>query len=264
MGLLSKANLLEQNKGLAFSNFISKYNISFFAIFELKQNNYVIVNSLGFDGSSIINSSSTVDFWNGVLSEENKLYTFSSKDLTNPLFQFFSFKIKDNVHKITVFKTANKIVLICNNDLPESVVYDFNKIDYSLKFTDLEKLNSFINNNSFIYKVEFDFQEAVESFLFSKKQKLNNSMEAYTSSLFNELSNRVLYNYTLPNSGIEFDDYKIKSVFICDSKTPKDLLINHLVLNFREVIENSAEIISIDFSGSIENFQELKDYLQVE
>lgn len=264
MGLLSKANLLDQNNGLAFSTFISKYNINFFAIFELRNDFYEITNSLGFDGSSILSSSSSTDFWNGIIKEDNKLFYFLTDNISNPLYQFFSFKIIDNVHNVTVFRTENKIVLICNNKLPDSVITDFKRIDYSLTDMNLTKLNSFINKDSLIYKIEFDFQEAIESYLISKKQKIGNASESLSSSIFNELSNRLLYLYNLPNSGKILDLFKVKTVFVCNSKTPKDLLINHLVLNFKEVISNSAEIISIDFSGTIENLQELKDYLQVE
>ena len=167
MGLLSKANLLDQNNGLAFSTFISKYNINFFAIFEQRNNYYEIVNSLGFDGSSILSSSSTTDFWDGIVNEDDKLFRFSVDNVSNPLIQFFSFKILDNVHNITVFKTNGKIVLICNNTLTETVINDFKRVDSSIVDSNLNKLNSFINKDSYLYKVEFDFQEAIESYLIS-------------------------------------------------------------------------------------------------
>ena len=46
MGLLSKANLVDLNTRLAFSDFIINNNIKFFAIFEKLNQDYLIKNSL--------------------------------------------------------------------------------------------------------------------------------------------------------------------------------------------------------------------------
>lgn len=260
MGLLSKANLLETNKRLAFSNFLTNYNISFFALFEYSNSEYVIGRSLGFDGVSIISSFSTEDFWNGIIKEDETVYNFLSTDQNNPLLQFFSFAIKDDVKSISVCRFKDKkIFLLCNQIITSNLISDYYKIDFNLKETDFNSLNKYINKDSFLYKIEFDFSEAIETFILTKNRKLNN--EIIFNSIFNELSNRILYLYTYPNSGIITDNYKIKSVFICNKKTSKDLLISHLILNIKEVIESSAEITDISFSGNIETYKELESFL---
>ena len=102
MGLLSKANLVDLNTRLAFSDFIINNNIKFFAIFEKLNQDYLIKNSLGFDGNSIFESISTVDFWNGICKENKSIYNFNSLESTNPLLQFFSIKIKDDIKSVSV------------------------------------------------------------------------------------------------------------------------------------------------------------------
>ena len=93
MGLLTKANTLDKEKGMAFSDFVKKYKLKFCAVFEKNDNNFLIKNSIGFDGVSILSSLSTQDYWNGICSNFNELNIFSDDNRTLfPLLQLFSFE----------------------------------------------------------------------------------------------------------------------------------------------------------------------------
>lgn len=263
MGLLSKANLLGTSKRLAFSNLIKKYSINFFALFEKQDENFVIVDSLGFDGASILASTSTFDFWKGVLPEEKKLYNFDP--VNNPLFQFFSFYIKDNVKSICAFRFDNYILLICNNnEIDSDFINSYINIEKKHENINVSNLNKAIGRDSYIYKMEIDLQEAIENYLISKKIKDSYVSDRFSKSLYNEISNRFCYLYNLYDASVLTDNNLIKTVFITNSNSSKELLINHIVLNLKEVIDNSAEIINFNFLGIAETYNDITNFLQGE
>ena len=64
MGLLSRANTLDENKsnpGLVFSDFIIKHSLKTAALLEKKDSNYCVTNSIGFDAESILSATSHHD-----------------------------------------------------------------------------------------------------------------------------------------------------------------------------------------------------------
>ena len=105
MGLLSMASHLDENQkqGLAFSDFVLKYNYKTCSLLEKKSNNYIITNSIGFDGESLIASYSTVDFWNGICQNSNSIINLSQSNNSHaPLLQLFSLNMKDYVKDFSV------------------------------------------------------------------------------------------------------------------------------------------------------------------
>lgn len=263
MGLLTKANLLDLNKRLAFSDFILKYKIKTFAVFSKKEKDYYISNSLGFDGVSIFESVSTEDFWKGICKEDKKIYTYPSSDRNNPLLQFFSFKIKDDIKDVSVYKSDNSILMLCNQPMTEEIIKDYASIDYNYSNLNVNKLNDVINHESILYKLQIDFDEAIQTFIYTKLTKKDFSDE-FTKSLFNELSNRILFAYNYPDASVKLFDNKILSIFISNQPVSDALLINHLILNYKSVIDSAAEVINIEFLGKAETINDVKDFLKVE
>ena len=263
MGLLSKANLVDLNTRLAFSDFIINNNIKFFAIFEKLNQDYLIKNSLGFDGNSIFESISTVDFWNGICKENKSIYNFNSLESTNPLLQFFSIKIKDDIKSVSVCKCDNNILMLCNQEITNSILEDFSNLDFEEKLTDISKLENLIAENSNIYNIELDFDEAIQTFIYTNLNKKEYSKKL-SESLFNELSNRIFFQFNIPDASVKLFDNKIKTVFISNYKIARELLINHLILNYKEVVDNAAEVINIDLSDQAKSYSDIKEFLKVE
>ena len=263
MGLLTKANLVDLNTRLAFSDFVYKYELNSFSIFSKIENDYYISNSLGMDGVSIIGSTSTPDFWKGICKNLDTVYNFDSSDKANPLLQFFSFKLKDEIRTISVCRTSKNILMLCNKQITSEMLRDYLMIDDTKSLLDVSKLNNLISKSSILCKVQIDFDEAIQTFIYTKLTKKDYA-ELFSKSLFNELSNRILFAYNEANTSVKSFDNKIKTVFIANTSLSKEILINHLILNYKDVLENAAEVINIDFLGNAESFSELKDFLQVE
>lgn len=263
MGLLSKANLLGQTKSLAFSYLINKYNLKLFSIFENCEGNYFISNSLGFDGTSILNSVSTNDFWNGICKESEKIYTFTASDSANPLLQFFSFKIKDLIESVSVVKINNSIIMICNNSITNTFIDDYKKVSFNELDKNINSLNSLITQKSLLYKLSINFEEAIDTYLATKLKNKDLYSELW-NSVSNELINRITYLYNNENASLKISNSVLKTIFICDTHTSKEILINHLILNLKEVLENSAEIINVEFVGNAESFKDIQDFLKAE
>ncbi|MCR5187386.1 MAG: hypothetical protein K6C97_00515 [Treponema sp.] len=263
MGLLTKANLIDLNQRLAFSDFILKYKIKTFAIFTKKDNSFFVSNSLGLDGKSILESISTEDFWKGSCKNLNTVYNFNNSQKDNPLLQFFSFKIIDDIKSVSVVRKEDSIFLLGNQEITNDILADYSNLDFNTPLLDITKLNHLINHNSIFYKLEIDFDEAIQTYIYTK---LNNKEYAddFSLSLFNELSNRIIFAYNSPDTSVKAFDNKIKSVFISNQPISKELLTNHLILNYTSVIDNAAEVINIEYCGMAETFNEIKDFLKVE
>ena len=108
LGLLKRSeSILNNIHELDFFNFITKYKISSCALFHKSGDYYFIDNSIGFDGSSIITSFSSKSFWDGTISENNKLLAFCKKDNSiSPFYQFLSEDLKEKTDIIYILKKA--------------------------------------------------------------------------------------------------------------------------------------------------------------
>lgn len=262
-GLLQKANLLNKEKGLAFSNFIQKYNKLTFAVFEKKDNYFFITTSLGFDGLSLLSSYSTIDFWDGLITSKNTVINFSNSDGTiNKLLQFFSFSMKDKVTSVSIYKTDDNILLVCNDTISSSFIHDFTLLDYSIQDFDFSKINSDCSSQYKVNKYSLSYIDAVNSYV---NEKANGKIYAdlFKTALLNEISNRITNYFSFPNAAFAKSASTNNIVIFTKENFDENLLLAHLKLNLKDVIENCVEQLSIDFQGNAQTFTEIKDFFKV-
>lgn len=258
MGLLQKANLLSQKKGLAFCEFIKSNNISKAAIFVLNDKNFYIQNSYGFDGTSLLSSKSTLDFWTGFLQEKSKVYNFSLQDdnLTSIL-QFFSFNLKDSIENVKLVRTGEKIYLICNSELPDSIMSDFYTVDKNYPAIDFS--NCEITKDSVFRNYEVSTCEAIKKYIESK----NLNDEIYFTSLNNEVNNRLYFLFSQNNFYSMQDNIIRVSVNSTIELSPK-AIEEHVKSSLKEILENCSSYVSVKYSGNSESIVELKNFLKAE
>ncbi len=267
MGLLSMASHLDDipKQGLAFSDFILKYNFKNCALLEKNDNNFVISNSIGFDGESIVSASSTSDFWDGICPVKNKVYSLSQKDNSNaPLLQLFSENLKELAKEVNVCRSSdNKILLLCNSLLSDQAAKDLSLIDSSKHNCNTDSLNKFFKESSVLEMFQINLCEAAESFTLSKKL-IGKTKELIENAIANEFYNRFITIYNNKDASAYYDDGIINTVFILDKAYSTELIVNHLILNFREVLGTYADLAKINNLGKAQAYKDLADFLQAE
>lgn len=264
MGLLSKASFIsDDNVKFAFSEFVLKYNVKTFAVFVLNNGYYSIGNSIGFDGSSLITSLSTKDFWDGVCAKFNKTYSFSTTDKTlNPILQFFSFEIRDDINSISIYRTEDKIFMLCNKDFNNELIEDMLHIDSSIDYVNLNLFNKDITKDSKVFLYEIDFTEALETY-FAMKQKNEDKDDLLKKALYNELVNR--FSCYFAKYGVKrISESSIRILLNVDKSIHEEHLICHIVYTLQEVIEAASELINFENKGIATSLIELKDFIQAE
>lgn len=263
MGLLSKASSITTVTKLAFSQFIISHKIHFFAVFQLTGNYYTIKNSIGFDGTSLLSSNSTKDFWNGICEYNKKIYSFNSEDKTiNPMLQFFSFDLMDKIKSVSLYKIDNIIYMLCNKDFDDSIIIDLENIDYEANNINLTEINKAINSETRLLKYEINFSEAVSSFLSVKAKECENKDEV-KAIILKELINRFSC-FLCKYSTLKENENTIKVIFTTDKYILDEHLICHVVYNLRKVLGTNAEMITFNSLGTIDTIAEIKSFLQVE
>lgn len=232
-GLLQKANLLSQEKGLAFSNFVKKYNNLTFAIFTKQDNFYFISNSLGFDGESILASYSTIDFWEGLIPIKNMVYNFSNDDNTlNKMLQFFSFEMKEKIAKVSIYFSQDKIIFLCNKELTQEFIHDVNFINFENAYTQKENT----------YKLKY--LEAVNAYILEKAKYKSSIHTIYRQALNHEIENRLILFFAASEYSIKIDNDSV-SYISSDNPIDSKLLLSHLIFNLKDVITNKAQLIEL-------------------
>ena len=222
MGLLSRTLSLSQEKKvsektISFIQFTKKFNISLCAVFSKIDNNYLITNSVGFDGISIISSISTNDFWDGTINNPNKWYSFTTNSEMVPFFQLFSFNQKDKIKGIYICRFEDKVFMVCSTEsisfIPnDSIIKELSFINFDNKedkkeiSINLEKSFSYpnlISTNSFgIFNIAF----VSESQLSEKLLQTHLIKELY--SILDEESNLlILANLGKSNSYKDVMDF---------------------------------------------------------
>lgn len=251
LGLLQKSILLSEKKVL-FKDFLSEFKMSGFILLQKTSNKYFVNTSYGLDAESIINFTSTEDFWNGTIIQSEKLYNFENDNLS-PFYQFFSFNLKDTIKSLSIFKNDNNSIFIVINKTD----FDFDNF-YKKAISLIDDNSLFISpNHSGNYKnIKLDFSKCLSSFFEIKK--INNFIEEYKKSIINEISIKlsVLFTdmryfndsffVTLPDS--TFYDF--------------DLLKKHLVNEFTSFI-NSDNLEIVD-CGISESLRDIKLFLQAD
>ena len=264
MGLLSIASHLDENpkQGLAFSDFILKYNFKCCALLEKKSNNYLVTNSIGFDGKSIAAASSTSDFWNGICPEQNQILNFSQNDNSHaPLLQLFSLNMKDSVKAFSLCRSDNKILLVCNDKISEEALSDFPKIGTEKHKCSTDAINKLFTESSVLLKFQINLSEAVESFILAQKIP-DTEKQTIENSLYNEFYNRFICIYNNKDASCYEQKSIINTVFILDKTYSTELILNHLIINFRDILENYADIAKISNLGKAQTYREIADFLQ--
>ncbi|MBP5519123.1 MAG: hypothetical protein J6X84_00895 [Treponema sp.] len=264
MGLLSRARVLDNNPGLAFSDFVLKNSLKTCAVLELKDNNYFIAQSIGFDAFTISSSISTSDFWNGVCAENKKIYYFDEQNAIFPFLQLFSEAFKEDLSELSVYKNSKNQIFICKGKLSEQAAADFENLNDKTHQIDFEKLNQNIKSGSFVLKFEIDFCEAVESFLETEIAGQRQFFPEIKNAIFMELYNKFACNFNFVDATKYVLNGKIKTILIADKNYSVELITNHFILNLREVLANFAELINFEFLGTSESGAETQDFLKAD
>ena len=243
MGLLAsaEANLFKQTKGLAFCALTKKYNLNMFAILTKSCSNYFINQSIGFDGESLLKSYSTQSFWEGTILDEEKLYKFSKEDGSiNTLLQFLSSKMNEKIKFAEIFRSGSNIFISVNSQITQELKQD-------LKLLCNKDKEELLTSNDKGRKININFSEAISSYL--EMNCKDSELAAYAEkALFFALLSKLCklcdcdkYNYSVQDKSL--------SVLFKVTDVSENLLVYHLVMNFKELIGNSAEIIDIEISG---------------
>ena len=266
MGLLSRASTLDETEikqGLAFSDFILKYSLKSSAMLEQNDMYYIISQSIDFDAYSIISSNSTCDFWNGICKENNKIYKFSGNDVS-PLLQLFSSKMKEEIKEVYIYRNSDSKILLSLNEISESAAQDFENITSDNHSINIFSLNPQIKENTAVIKLMIDFSEAIESFLQSELKTNDSIFEKAKLAIFNEIYNRFVCFYNLPDATVKADKLLIKTVFITGKAYSVELITNHFIFNLRDLLGNNAELIRVDFCGAATSCEQIQNFLQAE
>lgn len=263
MGLLSKASEFTVKPSLAFSNFIISHNIKTFAKFELKNKFYSITNSVGLDGSTLLSSQSTADFWEGICPENDKIYKFTNDNKSlNPMLQFFSFELMEQITFISLYKHNNVIYMICDKDFNKEITDELDKLNFDDDYIDLNIIKNLFNQNQKLLMYNVNFSEAISNYL-SKKVKDIKEKESLKPILFNELANNFSC-YISKASTKKNDDFSINVILSVNKEIQNEHIISHIVYYMRKILGQTTQFISFNFKGEATSQSNVKDFLQVD
>lgn len=215
------------------NDFLISNEISSFAVLEVINNHYFITNSFGYDVKSIYSSYSTVDFWNGLIKETNKIYNFNyeNNSITH-LFQFFSGDLIESIKQILVYKTdTNKIYIFCLKKTSNKLLQIQNQIknldlSFNLSVSKIETANS-----NFTLEIQNTILEIVSENIRNKFYLKNSFFNAIKAELVNRLN-----FYFSNNSKISLNnDNKIEITANINSKD-FDLLEFHINENLKDIL----------------------------
>jgi len=259
MGLLQKASLLSQKKGLAFCDFLKSNKITKCAVFSLHENEFLISNSYGFDGKSILASKSTLDFWTGVLPQKNTIYIFSEENKNiSSLLQFFSFSLIDSIKLVSIIRTNDRIFMFCNYELSETLKSEVLTLTYDLPEIELNNFN--INKDSVVQKYVLDINDAINEF---SETQIKSLVEETKSAIYNEIKNRLYFIFSGKHY---FSCLESQSEFhiIVDSnfELSSELLQQHITLTVSDVLDKYSNLINITFFGKSDSYSDILEFLK--
>ena len=215
------------------NDFLISNEISSFAVLEIINNHYFITNSFGYDVKSIYSSYSTVDFWNGLIKETNKIYNFNyeNNSITH-LFQFFSGDLIESIKQILVYKTeTNKIYIFGLKKTSNKLFQIQNQIknldlSFNLSVSKIETTNS-----NFTLEIQNTILEIVSENIRNKFYLKNSFFNAIKAELVNRLN-----FYFSNNSKISLNnDNKIEITANINNKD-FDLLEFHINENLKDIL----------------------------
>lgn len=262
MGLLSKANLFETEavsaQRLAFSTLIKKNNIQSVALLTETNGFYQIINSFNFDISCIINSYSSIDFWNGIITQSNKPFVLTKQDNSiNSLYQIFSLDLIDILNKVTVIRNSNNnILILCNSEITDQIINDFSNLD--INYSEQITYSNFDNSkNYYKYQVHFDDINFYENYSEERKKLI-------FTAILNECLNRINFLYINDNLSCIYNSKTIRIIFSNSNSLNSNLFINHLKLNLGDILKEKARNLYIEYSGKCDTAGDLSDFLKAE
>ncbi len=266
MGLLSKASTLDtvtEKKGLAFSDFINKHSIKKAALLERTAADYFVTSSVGFDALSIISATSTADFWEGICKTSGSIYNFSDSE-NKSLLQLFSFNLKDSIKELSVYKNSSAQILLCQGKLSVQAAKDFENITNQPHENNVQTLNPLLKGGSTFLFFKLDFEKAVQDFYNSECKNNIPAFDIFQKAVANEIYNRFACNYSISDTTIINNSHSIKTVIVTGKAYSIDLITHHLILNLKEVLNNSAELIQIDYCDTADSCEKIESFLQAE
>lgn len=267
MGLLAKTLSLADSNKIAFKQFTKKYGISLCAVFSKFDNDYVITDSTGFDGISIISSISSADFWNGTIKEKNDWQYYNSNEEMLPFYQLFSFTLKDKITGIAIRCFEDKIFMACSTEN-----YSFepsqplNNDLFNLSFTAKSKLSieAFSRNKEDeINKYQFDFSTAL-NFHIQKSLRKTEYSDIIFESIAKELVTFLEKCFAAPGIVSRISKNTINIVYSNSSKVPFELLKTHLLKECYSILDEESKLLTFTQEGKATSYKELIDFLQAE
>lgn len=200
MGLLSRIaagveitpspadNASEKNENLtlnetrfSFFEFTKKHSLKKAAVFAKNGVFYSFCASQGFDGDTILQSLSTVDFWEGTIKEDNWNYFSREENNLNSMLQFFSNSLKNKINFCAVYFHSDKILLLASEEtLPSKEDLDSISEDFAL-------LDSFKNFDLDFTKESFQGEEIkidLSKALAERTGNLSSDIKANISNAF--------------------------------------------------------------------------------
>lgn len=245
MGLLSHIEGADFNKIksassiLTYYEFISKHSIEICGIFKKDGTNYVLTNSFGLDIKSICNSKSTEDFWTGLIEQDNHIYIFKTEDDTiQTVYQFFSFKMRDVIKSVIVYKKQNSIYFICSTS---EETKDYQPVFQDFVYYDTLNFNSPVTALSNEYQTfTLDFNSAINK----EFEKALIDSDMFRKCIVNQIFNNLQSYFPSPNT-IEKNGDKITVSFKAATPVSSNLFLAKIKENFKDFLINSYEQIEI-------------------
>lgn len=267
MGLLSKTLSLADSNKIPFKQFTKKYNISLCAVFSKFDNDFVITDSTGFDGISIISSISSSDFWNGTIKNKNEWQHYNSNEEMLPFFQLFSFNQKDKITGISIRYFENKIFMACSTEKVNFTASEaLTKDLLNLSFENNAQLNIEQFNRGkdvTIYKYKYDFSTAL-NFHIQKSLRKTEYTEIIYETIAKELLNFLEKCFPSPHIVSRTTKNSINIIYCNSSNVPFELLKAHLVKECYALLDDESKFISFTLEGTANSYKELIDFLQAE
>lgn len=265
MGLLSRLSAVNLNADKSsFDAFLKKFNID--CIFELKYYSYYYFcsKSFGLDADSILQSNSSKDFWDGLITKEHEIFNFFKADNSiAPFLQLFSQEQRDTLEAISIYKySEDSILVLCNKPLSDEIISGYPLVKEEAH-PRLSQIQAHIDQKDKINLFSIDFTESVEN-IGEEKLKNNESLKIeYEKVLYNELFTRLQFYFSSPSAVARTSKSAANILFISKSEISQDLILSQLIKLFSKVTGASAELISFNFLGQSHSITEIKEFLKV-
>ena len=79
-----------------------------------------------------------------------------------------------------------------------------------------------------------------------------------------EVYNRFVCFYNSPDSTIPDGARGLKTIFITGKAFSVELITNHLIINLKDVLGDYAELVKVDYCGTVNSCEQVKTFLRVE